>query len=185
MKILRLAIPISMLALTIMGNVQGANRETFDSFKVLRNRNIFDPNRVPGRSNGSSRDVNDAEVFSLTGILVQGGKSFAFFSSPKSSKVVPLQGQINGCKVSTISSSKVDLERNDQKISIAVGKQFRAPEAGPMEIVDSPDGASSGFSASSNPESPTSISTESNSSPAAGNDLIRQMMEKRKRELSK
>jgi hypothetical protein len=189
------------------GKVEKATN--FDSFKLLRSRNIFDPNRRSGgkSSSSSQRETSESsgDSFTLTGILVHDAKSFAFFSGSRQSKVVHLQGSFGGARVISIQNTQVELERDGKHVIVPVGKRLRIQEDGNLEISTPNDTVTHTppitVSTTSTATAPTitpppvteantpdaSAEGEVETPPPAGdsNDLLKKMMEKRQKELSK
>jgi hypothetical protein len=156
---------------------------TFDSYKFVRTRNVFDPSRVPGRAiSSANKELDVGDLYTLTGTLQQENKAFAFFSGTKQSKVIPLQGTLVGAKVVSIQNTKAELERDGKHITLQVGNQLRIQDDGTMEVVSNSESSAEISSTSSDAKS------SSHTVPATSgetSDLIKKMIEKRQQELSK
>ncbi len=168
----------------------GQAPQGYDAFSLVRTRNIFDPNRRPARNEPPpearppSGTRSRPSSFTLTGTMVAEGRALAFFSGSRSeySKVIPVGETVAGYKVVTISPNQAELEREGKRVMLAVGHRFQiegvtdeasGPEtAGP----DAPPPAVPGPNAAATP------------APAATNDkaeILRRMMERRQKEMSK
>jgi len=140
------------------------SRLDLQSFRIIWERNIFDPNRsgrytrVAPRKKDSER--RRLESFALVGTMSYEKGRFAFFegSSSEYQKVLEASGNIAGYKVAEVAASHVKLEStNGQTIELPVGMQMKKEDEGAWTVTaraESP-GSSSRFSSSSNsgPES--------------------------------
>jgi hypothetical protein len=166
----------------------------FDAFKLVKTRNIFDPDRramasasTPGRSSLTTR----ANFIALTGTMVAEGKMLAFFSGSRAeySKVISVGDSIADFKVTDITTSQVELEHAGKSIAVAVGKQIPL-EGSSAAITVEPAAANAATPpADGAAAAPSDASTPAEPKPAAPADsqadLIKRMMERREKELSK
>ena len=165
----------------------------YDAYKVVRTRNIFDPNRKavretpPVRSNAPSRPRSSS--FTLTGTMVREGRSLAFFSGSRSefSKVISVGDSVADFKVIAIEPGEVVLERDGKKMALAIGKPFQIEgKPGDPEPVEEPASNAEGTTLPASPESGTAPAA---SAPPAGSDakseVLRKMMERRAKEMGK
>ena len=103
----------------------------FDSFRMITERNIFDPNRSPqgrprSRHQGSSRRAG-AEFFCLVGTLISERGAFAFFdgSSSQYRAVLEASNNIAGYTIARIAPNQVSLETtNGDAVQLPVGMQM-------------------------------------------------------------
>ena len=111
------------------GAQQTNNYPTIDSFKIIRERNIFDPNRTPtyvrNPRNGPPRHVADA--FALVGTMSYSKGRFAFFNGQSSQykQVLEPGGNIAGYTVKEVAQDAVTLTANGKDFQMAVGAQMR------------------------------------------------------------
>ena len=104
-----------------------AGGQSFDSFKMVRTRNIFDPDRRPPPSqNGGGAAVAQmvqSDYIALTGTLVSEDKALAFFSGSRSDfdQVLPVKEKIAGATITKISPGSVTIERAGKAVTVAVG----------------------------------------------------------------
>jgi hypothetical protein len=168
----------------------------FDSFRYVKGRNIFDPERrgMPSAQTARPAAPPRANFINVTGTMVAEGKLLAFFSGSRSeySKVISVGDSIADFKITAITNTSVELDRSGKKISVAVGKPI--PLEGSSAAI-APAGPAEPESAASGPDTPTadappaSASAPNESKPAAApsdaNEVLRRMMERRAKEMSK
>src|SRR5947207_10574076 len=107
------------------GDTNNASAVTLQGFKIITQRNIFDPNRRAGSGERGRRiDPNRlarAEGFSLVGTLIDRRGEFAFFSGSDSkyNKVPKVFGTIADYKVTEVAPDHVQLETKGNQIKMA------------------------------------------------------------------
>ena len=97
-----------------------------DSFRVVWESNIFDPNRRPiaaASVKPATADATPTESFSLLGALIQPEGAYAFFNGTRSeyTKVVSLGETIAGYRVVEIATNRVVLEKEGNRLEFPVG----------------------------------------------------------------
>src|SRR5438876_1967923 len=142
---------VLLLATGLIGRAQSTNavaRPDYQSFKIITDRNIFDPNR----SSRSSRRTEEAkparvESFALVGTMSYENGTYAFFDGTGSSyrKAIKTGDTIAGYKVAGISADHVKLEANGQQIELSVGVQMKKQDEGEWQLA----GRAESFEASS------------------------------------
>lgn len=164
----------------------------YEGFKMLRERNIFDPNRTrrsrPGEAEPERPPAPMIEVISLTGTMSYAKGTFAFFDSSVGEfrKAVKAGDQIAGYTLRGIEQNHVALERAGQLLELKVGQQLRREEAGEWEVT-------SGVPITANPattrRSSGSESTTVDDSPAAEStsgegpsEVLKRLLEQRRKE---
>jgi hypothetical protein len=166
---------------------------SFDEFKLITQRNIFDPNR---RRPGAPRPAEERpkpvriDYMNLVGAMSYEKGRFAFFdgSSSEYRKSVKPGDSIAGYKVADVTASKVTLESGDKKIELPVGGQLKREDEGEWHLNSTTESfASSGSSNSSSPSSSTSTATPgaSSSSGTASetdetNPILKRLLEQRR-----
>lgn len=158
---------------------------TFDSFKIITTRNIFNPNRSPGyvRPDPSRRTRPAVDSIALVGTMSYAKGKFAFFdgSSSQYKKVLEPGANIAGYTLKDVTATTVTLAANGKDFEMKVGSQLRN-EAG------------AGWRLSSRIESPAGDDSGSTNAPAAAaaapvgsspqqNDVIKRLMQLRQQEL--
>lgn len=150
----------------------------FDNFRLITDRNIFNPNRT-GRRDRSEEQPPRTDYLSLVGTLESDKGLRAFFDGSDSSlrKALRVGDTIDKFKVAKITPNVVDLERDGKTISMRVGQQFRRPEGADWNTAAA-EYARPETAAPARPDAaaPTAI-------PADASDLVRQMMERRNKQL--
>lgn len=127
----------SALAQSTNAPAKGPVRLTFDAFRTIGDRNIFNPNRY-ARSSGrttartSSTPAARVESFSLVGIMAYEKGWFAFFEGTKSDYKQALQadGVIGEYKVVSVSPERVKLTAGTNTFDLKVGMQMRREDEG-------------------------------------------------------
>ena len=151
--------------------VPGTTELTFDSFRGIPDRNIFNPNRY---ARGSQEDAAPppppparVETFALVGTLSYATNQLAFFDSENSAmrKTCKPGDDIAGHKLTEIGGDQVKLAVGEQETALKVG--FQMSRSGTNAWV-----------ASLRPERVD----EGNSSSGADGDVMRRLMEQRMRE---
>jgi hypothetical protein len=129
-----------IVSMSQSGFAQSTNAPTklsYDSFRTVSDRNIFNPNRY-ARGSGrpttrtSSTPAPRVESFSLVGILAYDMGVFAFFDGTKSDYKQALQanGQIGDYKVVSVSTEIVTLAAGTNTFDLKVGMQVRREDEG-------------------------------------------------------
>jgi hypothetical protein len=157
----------------------------YAAFRIIVERNIFDPNRYPARpAGGPVRPPARVDSLSLVGTMSYDKGTFAFFDGTSSDykKALKRTDVIAGYKVTNITSSSVTLAAGTNELKLAVGMQLRREEEGPWRL----SGGSGSYAAT-----PTSTSTSTNAvgatnpdstSGAAESEIIKRLMQKRQQE---
>jgi hypothetical protein len=104
----------------------------FSAFKIISDRNIFDPNRSPRRTGGPTRRAKSVESVTLVGILSYEKGDFAFFNSSSSEhkKVLKASDTIAGFKLASIGANSVKLSAGRKEVELKIGSQLRREEEG-------------------------------------------------------
>jgi hypothetical protein len=169
----------------------------FAAFKVITERNIFNPNRSgrsgrPANSDRPRQVVTDS--FGLLGTMIYEKGKFAFFggSSSDYKKVVTPSDKIAEYTVAEIEPNRVRLEpggTNAQPIELTVGQQMRRAEGGGWTVSAKREPFEQSSSATSpNAASSTAASAEPSSASAASggeSEILKRLLQKREEELKK
>lgn len=149
----------------------------YSAFRLIADRNIFDPNRFPhtGPRVSTSRTVDS---FSLVGTMSYEKGDFAFFDGTSSDfkKVLKPADTIAGYKVVAISPDSVKLAQSTNQLVLAVGTQMRRQDDGTWVQV------ASAASYDSAPAAPSSTSSPPSASGGAESDVLKRMMQRREKE---
>jgi hypothetical protein len=146
----------------------------YAAFKVVADRNIFNPNRYP--RSGPGPRIAPREYLTLVGTMSYEKGSFAFFSGTDS-KALKLADSIVGFKVTNITPNTVKLVSGTNELELRVGMQLTRDEDGPWVASSAPVTLSA-------TQSITSSSTSAIDPPSNGpeSDIIKRMMERRAKE---
>jgi hypothetical protein len=184
---------LAMLCATLPVSLPAAEKAAgYEAFRMVRTRNIFDPNRraVP-RSEASPRAASATRSrpnsFTLTGTMVTERRTLAFFSGsrPEYSKVISVGENVGDFKLTKIATSQVELERDGKPLALEVGRPHELE--GTVEV---PVEADSAPSPGDTPAAPAESSTPAAAAPAPAasgdkNEILRRLMERRAKEMSK
>ena len=128
-------------------------RFDFESFRIIAERNIFDPNRSARGDTRSTRREPDRRVrtqsFALLGTMSYEKGRYAFFDGSSSDyrKVVQPAGTIAGFKVAAVAPTCVRLETDAGRIiELCVGMQLSKREEEDWQISERPASVASASS---------------------------------------
>ena len=162
-----------------------ANGFDLRSFRIIYERNIFNPNRSP-RSSGAPpvtrreterRPVARSETFALDGTMSYEKGSYAFFdgSGSQYKKVIQAEETIAGFKVTAVTPKCVTLEHEGKSIELCVGMQMsKTDDEKDWRMQERSEPATSSRSSSS--------SSTASSGGAGAEEVLRRLMEKRAQE---
>lgn len=177
------------------------SRTDFSSFKIVTDRNIFNPNRSsrssPRSERTETRRAARVESFALAGTMSYEKGDFAFFDGTSSQfrKSAGVGDSIAGYKVLEVTSRSVKLAAGTNHVELAVGMQLRREDEGEWAL-----SAASGTFASGTRTAPPPEVTDPETAPAApgeaasaeaapassgGEDeILKKLMQKREQELN-
>ncbi len=161
-----------------------SSRMDYVSFRVVAERNIFNPHRSkrsgdrpPPRTEPEKRVVMDR--FALLGTMSYEKGRYAFFdgSSADLRKVAKPEDSIAGFKIAEVAPTCVKLQlTNGQLLELCVGMQMKRSEGTDWELAGKAEG-SSGSSSSSG----TGGSSSGSSTPEP-DDVLKRLLQKREQE---
>ena len=104
----------------------------FDTFRVILDRNICNPNRSPRTQAAAEEKPPRVDEISLVGTMQYDKGLIAFFDSPDSDYRKNLRegGSIAGFELRRITADSVELARGDQTVTLKVAQQLRRAEGG-------------------------------------------------------
>jgi hypothetical protein len=160
-----------------------------NSFKIITQRNIFDPNRSgigrirPLRDNNRRPSVVDA--FALVGTMSYEKGKFAFFDGESSQykKVLEPGAIIAGYTVKDIAPKAVTLAANGKEFQMQVGTQLKNAGANGWRLstrdvpADSSNSDQGDQTVEAQPTAPPAASS------AQASEILKRLMEKRQQEL--
>ena len=158
------------------GTNSGPAALDYSAFRIVADRNIFDPNRFPRNPDRVQRKAVDS--FGLVGTMSYDKGDFAFFdgSSSDYKKVLKVSDTIAGYKVLAVLPDSVKLARSTNELVMAIGTQLRRQDDGTWVQAASPaayDAAPASSNSSAQPETASS---------GAESDILKRMMQRREKE---
>jgi hypothetical protein len=152
----------------------------YDSFRVIVEKNIFNPNRVGRTRERTEERPPRVDTIALVGTMQSDKGVVAFFDSPDAAFRKTLrEGQSVGeFKVQKIQANEVELLQGEKPVSLRVAQQLRRPEGGEWSVSNAEprvEGASAG-PATAAPSEPMAI-------PADASDAVKRLMEARNKQL--
>jgi hypothetical protein len=161
---------------------------TFESFRIISDRNIFNQNRSPRsarRDSQRSRPPAVVQVLALVGTMSYEKGDLAFFegTSAEYKKPVKPGEKIAGYEVKEIKPSCVKIANEKQEFEIKVGQQLRRENEGEWQISTSTSRVAS-TSGSSNSSEGASAAATSSSGNASEDEALKRLMEKRAKEIN-
>ena len=159
----------------------GPSSLDYSSFRIIAERNIFDPNRVP-HSGVRSVQPKTVDAFTFVGTMSYEKGIFAFFDGTRTDykKALKPDETIAGYKVVSISPDAVKLQLNTNTVALSVGSQMRRRDDGRWDR-----SASAETYNSTSGSTTTAASSSSNDTAAptgAESDVLKKMMERRLKE---
>jgi hypothetical protein len=159
---------------------------TYEYFRLVVERNIFDPNRSPRmtRSNGEEpRRAPKVEAFALAGTMSFSNRHMAFFTSSSSQyqKALKPGDAIAGYQIANVAPDHVKLEKDGAAVELKLNQQMRREDDGPWQVSARTDMAAS---APASPGAGTGASANGGAAaaPAGASDALKRLMELRAKE---
>ncbi|HEX4083815.1 MAG TPA: hypothetical protein VHY22_02805 [Chthoniobacteraceae bacterium] len=182
-----LAFCVPLAALAQAPAAQAPAAQGFDAYRIIRLRNIFDPNRTganeaagqsaPTPPPTAAAPPKASDFVALTGVMVTSGTtSLAFFSGsrPDYDKVLPVDQEIAGAKIAKITPAGIEISRAGRTIVVNVGQTVPFDNSAPAAAPSTADAA---------PAGPPGATLSTSSTNASLNAIMRRMMERRQQEL--
>jgi hypothetical protein len=167
-------------------SVSGTNRLDYSAFKVVVDRNIFDPNRTPRRpgDRGPRPAPKSVDSLTLVGTMTYEKGSFAFFDGTSSDykKALKLNDVVAGRKVTNITPNSVKLAAGTNEMELTVGMQLRREEDGPWSLVGGPGSYIATPTSTSTSTSAVASAGSDTAASAAESDIIKKLMQRREKE---
>lgn len=166
----------------------GPARPDYAAFKLIADRNIFDPNRVPHRPDAGPRTrPKVTESFALVGTMSYEKGTFAFFdgSSSEYRKVLKPADEIASYKLTDIAPNAVKLAAGTNELELRVGMQLHREEGGDWLLATQaePYAASASASATNTGAAPETAATQPGASSGGDlSELEKRMMQRREQQ---
>ncbi len=169
------------------GTNAGPARLDYAAFRIIVDRNIFDPNRTPHRV--GERTVRQPpkvlDSLTLVGTMSYENGTFAFFdgSSSDYKKALKLSDVIAGYRVTNIAPNGVTLTAGTNALNLGVGMQLRREEDGSWLLSGQAGSyAATPAATSTNAAAATATTGSDTASGAAESDIIKKLMQRRAQE---
>lgn len=153
----------------------GAPASGFDVFRIVAERNIFNPNRV-----GLTRAAPEArppriDEIALVGTVEFGGQRVALFESAEAAfrKSVREGETIGDFTVAKVGAAGIELAREGRTLPLRVAEQLRRPEGGEWSVVAAPDA----------PRAENRADAAAPAIPADASDVLKRLMRQREKQL--
>ena len=164
----------------------GTNRLDYSAFKVVVDRNIFDPSRTsrqPG-DRGPRAAPKSVDSLTLVGTMTYEKGSFAFFDGTSSDykKALKLNDVVAGHKVTNITPNSVKLAAGTNELELTVGMQLRREEDGPWSQAGGPGSYTTAPTSSSTSTNAVASTGSDAAASAAESDIIKKLMQRREKE---
>jgi hypothetical protein len=110
---------------------------SFDTFRIVNDRNIFNAYRTGRRDASSGDNAPRSDVIALVGTMDYEKGLIAFFDGSTATyrRALHVGESVGPIKVTAISADRVDVERDGKPFTLQVGQQFRRPEGGDWDLV--------------------------------------------------
>jgi hypothetical protein len=155
----------------------------FETFRLISDRNIFNPNRTGRRDRTVEEKPARIDVIALVGTMDSDRGLRAFFDGSENNfrKALRVGDSVDKFKVTRISPQTVELERDGKPLSVRVGQQLRRSEGADWNLVGEDVARreaelQAAADTRINPSAPPVI-------PANADAVTRRMMERRQKEL--
>ena len=181
---IRLLLPALLLGTATPIQAQSTNAYAgpeYQAFKLIADRNIFDPNRS-SRSRGPTEKQVRVESFALIGTMSYDKGDFAFFdgSSLEFKKVFKTGDTIAGYRIAAITSDAVRLEVNGAQTELRVGMQMKREDEGEWQRSARTLAAASA--------TPAQVSGEKSGGESTGgeqSEVLKRLVQQREQEMNK
>ena len=184
--IVAMFVAISAKASDAAAPTNTAAGSSFESFKIISERNIFNQNRssrTARRDDARSKPAPVVHALSLVGTMSFDKGTFAFFdgSRPEYKKPLKAGEKIAGYEIKEIKPNGVKIANETNQFELKVGQQLRREDDAEWQIASARDAvvtnAANSGSETENPSSPSGAS-------GSEDEALKRLMEKRAKELN-
>jgi hypothetical protein len=165
-----------------------APSQGFEAFRLVVERNIFNPNRV-GRTRSADEKAVHVDEIALVGTVRNDRGNVAIFDSPdaKYRKAVREGGTLAEFKVQQVTADGVELRRGDTPLALKVAQQLRRVEGADWEVTMNKaaqaDPKAMAPGAASTINAARGTETASGDVPADASEVLKRLMKKREKQL--
>ena len=185
-QILMAILAACWLGATAKGQTTNTTNGSFANFKIIVDRNIFDPNRSPHRPAGApAHRAPKVESFGLVGIMSYDKGTYVFFDGTSGDyrKSMKLGDRIADYKLAAVSADQVKLSGpSNQVVTLQVGTQLRREDGGEWQVSTHADSYAANSDTSGSHDSTSSTPSSTSSGGSSENDVIKRLMERRLKE---
>jgi hypothetical protein len=162
---------------------RGPAKLDYAAFKIIVDRNIFDPNRHPARQRPTVKP-KEVEYFALKGTMTYEKGTFAFFdgSGSEYQKALKTSDIIAGYKVTDIKANAVKLATGTNELELGMGMQIRREDGGPWLPPSDLAGSADSYSYSSSSSSSSGAASTGAASTGNESDILKRLRERREKE---
>jgi hypothetical protein len=169
------------------GSRPSTPRMDYTVFKIIADRNIFDPNRVPHRPNAPRPQPKVTESFALVGTMSYAKGNFAFFNGSSSGyrKALKSTDTIAGYTVMDIEPDGVTLAAGTNQVQLRIGMSLRRQEGGEWLVATGTEAYAASTTARPPSSGPATESATSQPGASSGGDmseLEKRMMQRREQQ---
>lgn len=158
---------------------------SFDAFRLISDRNIFNPNRTGRRDRSNEDQPPRVDMIAVVGTMESDRGLRAFFDGSETAfrRAVHVGESVDKFKVTRITPNAVELERDGKNLSVLVGQQLRRPEGADWNLVGEDvlrreAQARATADAKADPAAPQPI-------PAGASDIEKRMRERRNKDFKR
>lgn len=154
----------------------------YDSFRLILDRNIFSSSRYTRRERSNEEPEPRVDTITLVGTLDYEKGTFAIFDGSESAyrKSGRIGDSVGPFKITDISGTGVELERDGHPVSVQLAQQLRRPEGADWSLIGAEavraEATAKAAEAATSPEAAPVI-------PAGASDTLRRLMEQRQKQL--
>jgi len=184
--IVAMFVAISAKASDVAAPTNTASGSSFESFKIISDRNIFNQNRssrTARRDDTRSKPAPVVHSLSLVGTMSFEKGTFAFFDGSRAEYKKPLKAgeKIAGYEIKEINPNGVKIANETNQFELKVGQQLRREDGAEWQIASAREAvvtnAADFGSGTENPSSSTGAS-------GSEDEALKRLMEKRAKELN-
>lgn len=154
----------------------------FDTYRLVGDRNIFNPNRTGRYRDEAPQPKTD--TISFTGVMQYEKGTFAFFDGSEAQyrKTLKVGGTVGPFTLKKISTASVEVSRDDKTFTLTMGQQFRRPEGGDWSLLGAEQASAEAAAAAAAAQSPTNVAPVT-TAPADASDVVKKLIEARQKQL--
>jgi len=168
-------------------DTNSSNALDLNSFKLISERNIFNPNRYPSHGSRTPQHVTKVDSFTLLGTMSYEKGRFAFFdgSGYEYHKTLKPADTIAGYRIADIGPYGVKLlAASNQVINLSVGMQMRRVDGGPWGLLTRAEPVASSSSGTNGTPAtlPADIAAKAATMSGSEGDALKRLMMRRLKE---